>query len=78
MKETAIRVASVAGAGEYAARANFVNTKALVVNFHVLVHRFKGMWLLRNSKLFAHASVGEGAIASSGRVRSTSGPRDCG
>jgi hypothetical protein len=59
MKETTIRVASVAAVG-HALRVTWTNNKTLTVDLQALVQRLKGLRPLRDPKIFARAEVGEG------------------
>jgi hypothetical protein len=58
--KTAIRIASVKYAGEYALRIHWASGKELSVNLHEPVLRLKGLRPLRDVAMFARATVGEG------------------
>jgi len=59
-ESTAIRIAEVKHAGEYALRVRWANDKTLRVDLRELVYRLKGLRPLRNAALFARADTGEG------------------
>jgi uncharacterized protein DUF2442 len=55
-----IRIAAAQATGDHALRVRFTNDKMMVVDLRGLVHRLKGLRALRDPKLFARATVGEG------------------
>jgi uncharacterized protein YbdZ (MbtH family) len=58
--KAAVRVASVKHAGDYALRIHWTNGRELSVDLREPVLRLKGLRPLRDSALFARASIGEG------------------
>ena len=58
--KTQCRVASVRPAGDYTLGIRWANGKELQVNLQEVVHRLKGLRALRDSSMFARATVGEG------------------
>ena len=61
MSETkAVRVAHVKYTGEYTLRLRWVNGKTMSVDLREPVHRLKGLRPLRDQRVFARATKGEG------------------
>jgi hypothetical protein len=59
-ESNAVRITDVKYTGDYTLRLRWANDKALVVNLRDPVFRLKGMRPLRDTEMFARASVGEG------------------